>query len=141
MSLSPYVRKGRRRAAIGDFTHVLAGDVTSTGINTESIANALTASTTQTRAGGTALTKAWNVVATVANAGDAVTLPALSPGQGVVVFNAGANSAKVFPNGASDAIDGGSAGASVNLASTKRCLYLCVAANTIISAQLGAVSG
>ncbi len=133
----------------GTFDGVIGGNtpaaatitaLTTSGIKTESNATGIVASTTQTRAGGTALTKQWNNVGTVANAGDAVTLPALAAGQGVIVFNNGANSAKVFPNGASDTIDGGAGGASVNLANTKRCLYFCVAANTIISAQLGAVS-
>ena len=114
--------------------------LTSTGVNTESVANALTASTTQTRAGGTALTHAINCITTCANSGDAVTLPALSPGQSEVVYNDGAHPASVFPNGGSDTIDGGSGGASVALANAKRCRYTCVAANTIISAQLGAVS-
>ena len=76
----------------------------------------------------------------VANSGDAVTLPALTAGQSVEVFNDGANPMKVFPNGASDTIDGGSGGASVTLTNAKRAKFICVAANTIISAQLGAVS-
>lgn len=133
----------------GTFDGVLGGntpaaatitDLVTSGIDKESLATAIVASVTQTRVGGTALTKKWNNVGTVANAGDAVTLPALAVGQSTVVFNNGANSAKVFPNGAADTIDGGAGGAQVNLANTKRCLYLCIAANTIISAQLGAVS-
>lgn len=114
--------------------------ITTTGVNAASVANALTASVTQTRAGGLALTKRINRITVCANSGDAVTLPALSAGQSVEVYNDGANPAKVFPNGASDTIDGGAGGASVPLANAKRCLYTCVAANTIISAQLGAVS-
>ncbi len=105
-----------------------------------SVADALTASLVQTRAGGTALTKQINRVATAAVSGDAVTLPALTAGQYVDVYNDAANPISVFPNGASDTIDGGSGGAAVALANAKRCRFTCVAANTIISAQLGAVS-
>ncbi len=141
MTLPAYVCKGKTQSAVGDFTSVTAVTVATTGINTESIATGLTASTTQTLAGGLALTKAINNVTTVANAGDAVTLPALAVGQSIVVYNSAAtNSMKVFPNGSSVAIDGGTAGASVNLAAGKRARFTCFAANTIISAQLGAVS-
>jgi len=128
---------GATTPAAGTFT-----SLTSIGIETKSVATGLTASTTQTLAGGLALTKYINYVSTVANAGDAVTLPALAPGQACVVFNAAAtNSMKVFPNAASVAIDGGTAGASVNLAATKRAMFICLATNVVVSAQLGAVSG
>lgn len=126
---------GGTTPAAGTFT-----STTTTGIDTVSVANALTASTTQTRVGGTALTKRLNRITTCANAGDAVTLPALSPGQSVDVYNDGAAAASVFPNGASDTIDGGAGGAAVTLTNAKRCRYTCFAANTIISAQLGVVS-
>jgi len=135
MSLPDYRRKGKVQASVGDFD-----TTTTTGVNTGGVANALTASTTHTRAGGTALTAPVNRFTTVAGAGDAATLPPLSPGQGVVVYNDGASAMAVFPNGASDSIDGGSAGASVVLTNAKRCLYFCVAANTIVSSQLGAAS-
>lgn len=115
-------------------------DTVTTGINTESVTNAITASTTHSIAGATALTAFYNVIGTCANAGDAVKLAALTPGQAQIVFSAGAAAAAVYPATASYTIDGGSAGASVTLTNTKRCMYLCTAANTIISAQLGAVS-
>lgn len=121
-------------------TTVTGSTLVTSGLVQVSVATGIVASTTQSRAGATALTKAVNVVATVANAADAVRLPALTPGQYADVYNNGANSASVFPNGASDTIDGGSGGASVALANAKRCRYICVSANTIISAQLGAVS-
>lgn len=151
MSLAPYVLKGAIKRAIGLFktlttdtlvinTSLTTPSVTSSGINATSVATGITASTTQTRAGGTALTKAINVVATSANSGDAVTLPALTAGQRVVIFNNGANPIKVFPNGASDQIDGGTAGASVTLTNALRCEFVCVAANVLLSAKLGAVS-
>jgi hypothetical protein len=105
-----------------------------------SVATGLTASTTQTLAGGLALSKAVNNVSTVANVSDAVTLPALLPGQSAVVLNSGANPMKVFPNAASVQIDGGTAGAAVTLTNAKRCAYYCLATNVIVSAQLGAAS-
>jgi hypothetical protein len=111
-----------------------------TGFQTDSIANALTASVTHTLAGGLALTKMINRLTVVASAGDAVTLPTLTPGQWCDVFNDGANAASVFPHAAGVTIDGGAGGAAVTLTNGKRARYLCVAANTLISAQFGAVS-
>lgn len=140
MSLPDYVLKGAIKRALGLFNTVTTAKLISTGINRRSVATGITASTTQTRAGGTALTKQVNVVSTAANSGDAVTLAALSAGDSQIVFNAGANPIKVFPNGASDTIDGGSAGAAVTLTNASRCEFICTAANVIISAKLGAVS-
>ncbi len=131
---------GATTPAAATVTTLSATSVTTTGINTESVANALTASTTQTRVGGLALTNRINRLTTVANAGDAVTLPALAAGQRVIVINAGAHAASVFPNGSSDAIDGGTAGAAVTLTNPNRAEFICIAANTIISAQLGSAS-
>lgn len=88
----------------------------------------VTASTTQTRAGATQLTGAYNNITTCANASDAVGLPDIVfIGQQVWVTNAGANAAKVFPSsatgGASTTIDGGSAAASVTLTNAKSALF------------------
>lgn len=151
MPLADYVLKGSIKRAVALFksvtadtgvfnTSVTTPSIVSTGVNARSVATGITASTTQTLAGGTALTKALNVVSTAANSGDAVTLPAMTAGQAVVVFNDGANPIKVFPNSASVAIDGGSAGASVTLTNALRCEYICTATNVIKSAKLGAVS-
>jgi hypothetical protein len=126
---------GGTTPAAGKFT-----SVTSTGLNASSVETGITASTTQTLAGGYALTKAISVVATVANSGDAVTLPALATGQFIDIYNNGAHPANVFPNGSANQIDAGTAGAAVTLTNAKRCRFTCVALNTIISAQLGAVS-
>lgn len=135
MSLAPYVLKGVKRAATGLF-----GATTTSGINTRSVTTGITASTTHSIAGGTPLTAEFNYIGTCANIGDAVTLPALSPGQAVEVWNAGANAAAVYPAASGVTIDGGSAGASVTLSSTKRAKFLCVAAGVIVSAQLGVAS-
>jgi hypothetical protein len=106
----------------------------------QSVTTGITASTTQTLAGATALTTKLNFVATAANSGDAVSLPALVPGQSVTVFNDGANPIKVFPAAANVAIDGGSAGAAVTLTNAKRATFFCKSATAITSAQLGVVS-
>lgn len=129
MSLPPYVRKGATSRAKGRFNFVIPSTV-----------GGLTASTTQTQVGGLPLTAQVNVVATVANAGDAVTLPSLEAGQWVDVYNAGAHAMSVFPFGAADTIDGGGAAAAVTLTNPKRCRFTCVSAGVIVSAQLGAVS-
>lgn len=106
----------------------------------ESTAVGLTASTTHTRPGATQMAAQVNVFGTVANAGDAGALVAMLPGNHADVYNAGAHPMAVFPNGASDNIDGAGAGASVTLTNGLRCRYTCVATNVIISSQLGAAS-
>ena|SRR5271166_3453191 len=128
-------------AAIGGVTPAAGAftSLSSTGILTQPVAATVSASTTQTRGQGP-LTAAINVLSTVANTGDAVTLPALTAGQAVAVFNAAGHAASVFPNGSADTIDGGTGGAKVTLTNAKRCLYFCVAAGVIVSAQLGVAS-
>lgn len=112
---------------------------TTSSFVTETVETGITASTTQTQGGGTPLTEQVNIVSTVANASDAVTLASLGVGEHQDVYNAGANAAKVFP-ASGYTIDGGSANASVTLTNAKRCRYTCVAADTIVSAQLGVPS-
>jgi hypothetical protein len=56
----------------------------------------VTASTTQTQAGGTRITAAVNAV-TTANANDAVTLPKGKAGMEIVLNNLSANALGVFP--------------------------------------------
>lgn len=135
MSLAPYVLKGMIRRAVGLF-----GAITTTGINTKSVVTGITASTTHTLVGATALTAEFNIISVCANAGDAVSLPVLAPGQSVEVWNAGAAAAAVFPGNGTTAIDGGSAGASVTLTNAKRAKFVCTAPNVVISAQLGVAS-
>lgn len=89
---------------------------------------AITASTTQTRAGATQMTGTYNNITVCANAGDAVGLPPITAiGQQCVVTNAGAAAAAVFPDngtpGASTTIDGGSAAASKTLTNVKSALF------------------
>ena len=63
-------------------------------------------------------------IATCANAGDAVTLPAASAGLMVIVVNNGAESADVFP-ASGDKIDGGSTNAAYALASATNTIFIC----------------
>lgn len=109
-------------------------------IEQQTVADGLTASTTQTLAGALALTARINRVTTSATSGNAVKLAALSPGQSQTIYNAAANPIKVFPAASGVAIDGGTAGAAVTLTNALRAVFTCTAANVIISAQLGAVS-
>jgi hypothetical protein len=105
------------------------------------IATGLAASTTHTLLGATQLGAGINIINTVANSGDAVTLAGLTNvGASMVVYNEGAHAAAVFPPLTTVAIDGGSIGASVMLTNSKRCEFRLTSATTIESAQLGAPS-
>ena len=128
-------------APIGGSTPAAAAVTTlsASGLVKYSAASGLTASTTQTQAGGLALTAQINEVATVANASDAVTLAALTPGQWQDIYNDGSHAMKVFP-AASGNIDGAGANAAVTLTNALRCRYTCTATNVIKSSQLGVVS-
>ncbi len=123
----------------GVFTLGTIANLIFTGKFQGGVSGAITASVTQSRGQGL-LANFWNRITVCAHSGDAVTLQALANGQAAVIFNDGANPASVFPNGASDTIDGGSGGAAVTLTNAKRAIFLKTATNTIISAQLGAVS-
>jgi hypothetical protein len=57
----------------------------------------ITAGTTQTQGGATALTEEWNNVTTVGTAGDGVALPSAVTGYAITVKNSGANSLAVWP--------------------------------------------
>ena len=135
MALSPFVLKGTFQRA-----KIITKNLFLSGLTAESVADALTASATQTRVGGLALTKAWNRFTTVGVSGNAATLPNLSIGQSCIVVNDGANPMKVFPYSATGVIDAAGAGNAVTLTNAKRCRFTMVAANTIISTQLGATS-
>ncbi len=67
------------------------------GAGTESNTTSITASTTQTQAGGTALVSEMNFVETVANENDAVTLTSVSNGVSVSIINDGGNTLQIFP--------------------------------------------
>jgi hypothetical protein len=75
----------------------VTGDLTVSGQLRRSVAAAVTASTTHTQVGGTALTKDLNNVSVCANADDAVTLPTAVAGMTVTVINSGAQPLRIWP--------------------------------------------
>jgi hypothetical protein len=74
--------------------------------------------------GNNAITSFLYEIATCANEGDAVTLPAAAAGLMVVVVNNGAESADVFP-ASGDKIDGASANVAYALASATNTIFIC----------------
>ena len=77
----------------------------------QGVTNSITAGTTQTQAGATALTEPINRVTVIGTNGDGVKLPTATAGLSILVLNDdSAQTLKVWPN-TSDAIDGGSANA------------------------------
>lgn len=88
----------------GDGTVVMTGDsvaITGRVHLMRCISSALTASTTQTQGQG-ALLSDYNIVGTVANNNDTVTLPAALASQYCFVRNGGANRLQVFPASGDD---------------------------------------
>lgn len=146
MSLPPYVRKGRKSAAVGDFTDLTVGEdatvggkLAVTGILTQGVATGVTARAGGTKALATALTKQLNRITVCATADDSVLLPPAQVGAVVAVFNDGAAAARVFGAG-TDTIDGVATGTGVPLTNAKRALFICFAAGAWVSAQLGVVA-
>lgn len=87
---------------------------------------AITASTTQTLVAATQLIGAYSKISVCANAGDAVKLPPLPRlGQQIIVTNAGAAAASVFPGESTTKIDAGSTGAAVTLTNVKSAIFEC----------------
>lgn len=84
--------------------------IDSNGNRAYPVTTSITAGTTQTLAGSTALTNDINNVTTVANTGDGVRLPTAVAGRRVSIHNNGANALQVWPAGG-DTIDGGSVNA------------------------------
>ena len=66
-------------------------------LNRRSIGSSLTASTTQTQGNGL-LSKDLNIITTVANPRDTVTLPTAVAGDIVVIVNKGSNKMRIYPN-------------------------------------------
>lgn len=88
-----------------------------------STSNAITASTTQTQAGGTILNAAINRI-TSANSADAVVLPKASPGSYIVIINVSGQSISVFPF-KGDKINAAAIDAAVSAADTTTTEYFC----------------
>jgi len=117
----------------------LAKELVATGlfVNTAkavggSVVTGITAGTTQTQAGATALTGAINVVGTVGTTSDGVILPVAEVGDSVFVRNAGANTAKVYPP-VGGAVNGGTANAADTLASGASVVYRYVSTVDVVS--------
>ncbi len=107
----------------------------------QSVQEGLTASTTQTQAAGTAITANMARFTTVANNGDAATLPVSVPGSDIVVINASAtHSMQIFPNAGgttTEQINALGANAAFSLAAAKSVTFYCTLAgqwHTILSA-------
>jgi hypothetical protein len=84
------------------YSEGLASGFTSAGMagvvfGTVTFKDAITASTTQTQAGGAGKIPAQINTITSANANDAVTLPAALPGMSITINNQGGNTVKCFP--------------------------------------------
>lgn len=105
--------------------------------NMDTVDTGLTASGT-TRANALVLLKDTNNI-TTASANTGVVLPESFIGRRVRIYNNGANAIKVYAQG-SETIDGTAGSTGVTLTNAKRADFECIAANTWISAQLGAVS-
>lgn len=93
---------------------------------TNTVAGALTASTSSDQAGGYAITADFSVFDTVGTAGDSARLPPALPGRSCVIKNnAAANSMDIFP-ASGDSINAVSADGAYALAVTKSVLLFCV---------------
>lgn len=79
----------------------------------------VTAGTTQTQAGATALTGMQNLV-TTGNANDGVILPKAGNGAVIAIVNLSANALKVYPP-TGGKLNGGTANASVTATASKNC--------------------
>lgn len=124
---------GASNPVAGSFTTLAAsGYYTNT-----SLGAALSAAGT-TVADATQLTKQFNRLGTVAASTGAI-LPAAVAGRHIVVFNDGANPAKIYGAG-TDTVDGAAAATGVTLTNAKRAIFYCFTAGAYESAQLGAVS-
>ena len=91
----------KTKAALAEIKALdVTGTVTATafaGPLTHNVTAAITAGTTQTQAGATALTKDVNEISTCANANDGVKLPTAVGGQQITIVNNGAQTARVWP--------------------------------------------
>jgi len=124
--------------ASGAFTTLSAtGAVTAGTYVVRSVGNALTAAGT-TRADALQLAKEINNVTTAA-AGTGVILPVGVVGMRISLFNAGANAIKVYAS-ASETVDTVAGATGVPLSAAARADFFFTAADTWVSALMGAVS-
>jgi len=128
-------------ALLADGTVPLTGDLEygSGTYQKKSVVSGIVASTTQTQAGGTALTGMVNVIATVANDDDAIVLPAGVRGREIHVFNDGANRLQIFPPVDGD-IDGGATNASTTQEADVNVIYSCTDGTSWLTLKGDAIS-
>lgn len=95
---------GIGRALADALSHICGGqeglrlaEIANHVIQTNHVNFGLTASVTQTQAGGLALISSYNEIATVANLDDTVVAPTVTKGQRLLIINNGANTLQVFP--------------------------------------------
>lgn len=126
MSLSPYVRKGKTQAAVGDFGSVTTVTTVTAGTYVKaSAATGITAYAGGGQTNATQLAAQINHVTTVATAADSVKLPASAVGMTVVVINgAASNSMQVFGAG-TDTINDVATATGVAQAAGKTATYHC----------------
>lgn len=95
--------------------------------NTANAQTGITAGTTQTQAGATALTGQINNISTVTTAGDGVRLPTSVAGRIVWIINPTANSVQVY-GASTDTINAVATGTGVAQAAGKTAAYVCAVA-------------
>ena len=126
------VQNLRLAGALGSQTAVFSGTVTAGGLLFKSATDSITAGTTQTQAGATALTTDTNRIAVCANIADVVGLPSAIVGASCKIIHDGAQNAGVFPKISGNSIDGEAANAvdpNALVAGTTR-VYACVTTGT-----------
>src|SRR3990167_10221315 len=99
---------------------------------------ALTASATQTQAGGYAITKDYNQFTVVATTGDAATLPTAVAGREIYIANISSRNMQIFPASGAN-IDGGTTDASKTLALGDQALFRAISTTKWYSSDLGAI--
>jgi len=91
-------------------------------VNRRKVTTSITASTTQTQGNGL-LSADLNIIATVANNNDTVTLPTAVPGTAVIIVNKGTKKIKIFPNTGDDLGEG--VNSSVSLSAGSSIIFYC----------------
>ena len=110
----------------GNLTLADAGNIADlfTSLKGAGTQDAVTASTTQTQAGGKAITAAMTNVSS-ANANDAVTFPQALPGRYLFLVNSSGNTINAFP-AVGDALNAAGANNSVSIATATTSVYVCI---------------
>lgn len=131
------VAQTRTNLGLATNSDVTFASLTTSGINVDSNANALTAHAGGGQGSALQLAAAINRVTTVATAADSVKLPAAVAGKSCVVINAAAaNAMNVFP-ASSEVINALSPNAALSVAANKTVMFFCAVNgtwNTIVTA-------